>query len=429
MDADRGQRTLAYRLPLFVIGLSCFAALVFVLVATADTTPTNYTSTRFLGLWRGRSIGISTVLAALVMGIVLAYWSHSHLLAYLSIIVATAGSVGALEILGASGLVDWKRLFNPPIDQLEALGAKRVPNLDVRGTTFQDTAKIWSLPTNPMPFHYRTDRYGFRNHLDRVTTDLIIVGDSIVVGALVPAEKTVNAVLERLSGKTVMQAALIGLAPQEQHQAFWEARLDVRGRHIVQFVFEGNDLLDSYILRTKNAKTIPRPNGRSTLVYEIWRKLLAATSPRGGTHGLRVCTIGGQLYTFLWGRQSFQGLEGEIPIVLAALEQFASRIRSAGGRYSVVFVPTKLHVLAELCTFPESGEIKDPAHFIGSLRNEISAWSKRSGIALLDLTPPLIKGAREGRIPWFWGDSHWNEVGHEIAAQALSQWHEVRLAQ
>ena len=262
--------------------------------------------------------------------------------------------------------------------------------------------------------------------MDRPTAEVVIVGDSMVVGALVPAEKTVSSLLEQFSGMTVMQAALIGLAPQEQHEIFWSAKIDIQERNIIQFIFEGNDLLDSHILGMRKAKAQLPSSDRGTLINLIWHKLIRATSSGAGTHGLRVCTIKGQLYTFLWGQQSFVGLEEEIANVTESLERFAMQIRSAGGRYSVVFVPKKLRVLAHICTFPPTSEISDPAKFIGPLRDEIAAWSRRAGIAMLDLTDHLIKGAESGSIPWFWGDSHWNETGHEIAARTIGEWPELR---
>ena len=47
--------------------------------------------------------------------------------------------------------------------------------------------------------------------------------------------------------------------------------------------------------------------------------------------------------------------------------------------------------------------------------------TERARISLVDLTAPLQRSAREGAIPWFWGDTHWNAIGHVVAAQAIAE--------
>lgn len=151
----------------------------------------------------------------------------------------------------------------------------------------------------------------------------------------------------------------------------------------------------------------------------MWDLLVVSTDDLGGAEGLRVCNIDGSTYTFLWGRRSFEGLEAEQQVIADALEGFASRIRSAGGSYLVVFVPDKLRVLAPFCNFPPDGGIKDAAGELGPFRDFVSQWAERTRIPLLDLTEPLIDSAGQGEIPWFWGDTHMNEIGQSVAAQAL----------
>lgn len=242
----------------------------------------------------------------------------------------------------------------------------------------------------------------------------------MLVAALVPFEKTVTAVLEKLTGRSVMQAALIGLSPQEEHDMYWTANLDLRGRHVVQFIFEGNDLLDSHHYRARKVTGNVAAEPRSLLLQEVWNLLAKATDRTRA--GMRSCAIDGQIYTFLWGRNSFEGFEGEFMEIVASLESFADRVRSAGGRYSAVFVPKKLRVLADLCTFPEDGEFKNARSDVGTFRDDMNAWSGKSGIPVFDLTEPLVRVAKDGRIPWFWGDTHWNDVGQAAAARALAEW-------
>src|SRR6267143_1402573 len=82
--------------------------------------------------------------------------------------------------------------------------------------------------------------------------------------------------------------------------------------------------------------------------------------------------------------------------------------------------------VAALCRFPARSDLSDLASNLGPLRSHLLAWSERSGIPLLDLTEPLLTAARADRVPWFWGDTHWNAEGHAVAAKALAAWNPVR---
>jgi hypothetical protein len=404
---------------LLISGLICFISLLLLLVLTADASPTTPTTRRLFGLWRVRSVLPAMGLTLLGTGLIVAVASRSHIVPYLSAIGSVIVTIAILEGIGLVGGVSWHEQFKPRSDQLGRLGTVRVPHLDAKGVTYQDTAHAWGIKTDPIPFYFRTDRYGFRNHKDRPTTDIILLGDSMLVAALLPFDKSVTALLENTVGRSVMQVALIGISPQEAHDLLWQAGLDLRGRHVVQFIFEGNDLLDSYHYRMKVAG---QGEQRTLLFQEIWNQLALLTDRSRGLEGLRTCTIAGQLHTFQWGRNSFEGYENELQEITISLERFSRGVHNAGGRYSVVFVPKKLRVVAELCTFPSDSAIKNARSDIGPFRDEINAWRVRSGIPVLDLTEPLARAAEDGRIPWFWGDTHWNEVGHLVAANALAEW-------
>ena len=172
---------------------------------------------------------------------------------------------------------------------------------------------------------------------------------------------------------------------------------------------------------TAERKHPQREFGDNSLLRQVWNVLAKATDRPAGTRGLRTCDVNGMNYTFQWGRNSFEGVEDQAQVITVALENFGARIRAAGGSYAVVFVPDKLRVLATLCKFPADGEIKDPAWHIGPLRAHMNAWAGRTGTPFLDLTEPLVRSAEEGKVPWFWGDTHLNGIGHAVAAQALGR--------
>jgi len=199
---------------------------------------------------------------------------------------------------------------------------------------------------------------------------------------------------------------------------------------VVQFIFEGNDQKNSHIYRVKHGG---KPGGKKErgAAERLWRRSLTrnvfdvvAPGKRDFSREIekRTCRIDGQLHTFHYARQQVRGYEAEVGQITADLETFAAEVRSAGGRYGVAFVPTKLRVLAPFCEFPEESDLLALDRHLGPLHAELTACGERSGIAVLDLTPPLQAAARAGRIPWFWGDTHWNDHGHEVASRALASW-------
>ena len=410
---------------MLIAGCVGLAALALVTLAlTADARPA--AARRLFGLWQTRHAALAGGFLVAATGLLLlAVASRGAFLAFFAIGVSTAGTLALLEAAGALGLVSWPALLAPRVSEL---GTRPVPYTDIAGTTFFDTASRWGIPSDPISFRYRTDRRGYRNDIDRSDADIYLLGDSVLVAALVPFPETVTARLEKALRRRVMQIALIGKSPQEEHQFFRDARLEIRGRLVIQFIFEGNDLLDSKSFRERGAAGAASAptRGERTLSHQLVLALQRLTQPVVGIAALRTCAIGGQMYTFLWARESFAGLEDETTVVSDALLRFAAEVRDAGGEFAAVFVPSKLRVLGPFCRFPAGSDLSDLAAHLGPLRNHLRAWSERNKIALLDLTEPLQDATRAGRVPWFWGDTHWNAEGHAVAAEMIAAWGPAR---
>jgi hypothetical protein len=80
-------------------------------------------------------------------------------------------------------------------------------------------------------------------------------------------------------------------------------------------------------------------------------------------------------------------------------------------------------VLGPLCDFPENSHFANyQEHLNPYFGGAIREWSTREHVPLLDLLDPLAEAAREGKIPWFPADTHWNEHGHDIAAGQIEAW-------
>jgi hypothetical protein len=397
-----------------LLGLAC-ATLYLSAEATSQGDPL-----RLFGLWRLRHVVLFLFLVAVSLFLLLYAISRAATV-YFAIIAMTATMLFfVLEVAGRAGIVDWNNLLSPKAGDLDDLGTKAISYRSAEGVTYQDTAFLLGLDSTAIPFEFNADRHGFRNIEDRKAADIILLGDSMLVGALVAADMITSARLDALLPASVMQVALIGIGVQEQHQLLRDSEIDVSGRTVVQFVFEGNDLLDSRSYRLSSEASSYDPSGSFAL--SMWNLATLATGRSDEPSDFDSCTIDDRLYTFLWTDRSFLDHEDEIGYVTDALHTFADEVQQRGGRFLVVFVPTKFRVLADLCSFPEGSRVEDVSQHLTPLREQLDAWAKTAGIRLFDLTVPLQKSAREGSIPWFWGDTHWNEVGHEVTARSLAQW-------
>jgi len=398
------------------------AAAGVVLVATAAllafATDPSETQRRIAGLWRLRTVLLGA--AGLWLGGVLLAGACSRGAAR-RLVEGTAIALLTLawiELFGQAGLVDYRRRIGGA--GAPVLGATAVPRLDVRGTTFEDTALAWGLPAAPVAFRFQTDRRGYRNTVDRDGADVYLLGDSCLVAALLPFESTLCGRLEATLGRPVTNLALIGIGVQQERDLLEASGVPLEGRLVLHFVFEGNDQADSERYRTQVAGAAPAvPRVETTFLWNALLRLQKALQPVDPIARRRSGTIGGTTYTFLWTADQFRGKEGEIAPILAALDETRRFVEAAGGRYAVVAIPDKIRILGPLCTWPAGSELADWRAHCSPLPQAVAQWAEERRVPELDLTDALQRAAAAGRIPWWPGDTHWNSLGHEAAGQAV----------
>ncbi len=395
------------------------AATVVWLVATASAS--EHESVRFFGLWQTRHVLVGCLGAWLTL-ISASALSRKVLFGVLFGTMLSISTWLLLEAVGLVGLVDYRTAFRPESGP-NVLGKKAAPNIDVTGVTYQDTATWLGLETEPIRFHYKTDSRGYRNLIDRRAADIYMLGDSILVAGLLPFKETVTAVLEEELDHPTMNIALIGISPQKERDIFRDAQLPLTGCLVLHFIFEGNDLLDSAGYRQRSTgEAEKRPSFVSqTLAYNVVIELQRWTDQRWKQRLIRQHTglVDDELYTFRWTADSFVGLDTEVSHVLAAIGDVRTVVSDGGGSYAVVMVPAKLRVLGPLCIWPADSKLADYEAHLGPLPDQVRQRCVQEGIDMLDLTKPLRDSATNGRIPWFPGDTHWNSIGHKVAADAI----------
>jgi hypothetical protein len=194
------------------------AAAAALLVATAAliaiATDRSETQRRIAGLWRLRTVLLGA--AGLWLGVVLlaGAWSRRAARRLAEATAIALLTLAWIELFGQVGLVDYPRLIRGA--GAPVLGAQAVPHLDVRGTTFEDTALAWGLPAAPVPFRFQTDRRGYRNTIDRDGAVYAPLGDSASSRRCSRSSRRSAAGSRRALGRPVVNLALIGIGVQER---------------------------------------------------------------------------------------------------------------------------------------------------------------------------------------------------------------------
>jgi hypothetical protein len=294
----------------------------------------------------------------------------------------------------------------------------------VSGVTYQDIWTRWGVASDPISFHFKTDARGLRNDEDRAAADIYLLGDSFLVAGLLPFNKTITHRLEAATGHTVMNIALIGLSVQSECDLLRDVDLPVRGRLVLHFVFEGNDLLDSasYRERQSGKRVQQRSWKDGSLTFQLLMALQRKTQGVDPLFSQQTGYIGDEAYGFMYVGPLMRGHDEEIPHVLAALDDTRRLVEAHGGTYAVVAIPEKYRVLGPLCRWPEGSELADSKRQLSPLLPAVIRAGAEHNVATLDLTAALEESARAGRITWFPGDTHWNENGHAAAAEAIAAW-------
>jgi hypothetical protein len=300
-----------------------------------------------------------------------------------------------------------------------------VPNLDIKGRTYQDLTYDSRLPTEPIEFHYVTDRHGFRNATDRNEADIYLVGDSILVAGLLPFEETIAALIDKDLHLRTMNVAIAGLAVQEERDLFKAAKLPLQNHLVLHFVYEGNDLQDSARYRNRVPMKQLSALDRS-FSYNFLSWLIDRTDRRPLAGDFRVGKIRGTNYLFADPNHAFPGSDEEFTHVCQALRDMRDTVTSAGGSFAIVFVPEKIRVLGPSCEFPPTSTMRDYKSHFSPLRSWLTEWCAKEGIAMLDLTDPLAESTRAGAVPWFPADTHPNAIGHRVAATEIENWDAVK---
>jgi lysophospholipase L1-like esterase len=329
-------------------------------------------------------------------------------------------------------------------------------------------------------FPFSTDAEGFRNRVIRDRVGIAALGDSFTDAMTVPAEASWPARLEQRLGIAVQNYGTAGFGPQQELLVLRDFVVRHRPARVVLAYFAGNDLFDAERFdRFMHDQATPQTLGWPIKdVYsraDTWYVTSALTASAGwlarrqqpfvvsaaagGQHeqtvrantpfdrGLFSLTVGGKLLQWAFMPPYLNTLnfsERELRarsgwrLTQTAILAMQQTSRDAGAEFAVMFLPFKSQVYwplleqrltpAELhraLTFylEDNGR---PIDVDAMRRNRLAQNTMMrelcasAGIPFLDTTPVLQRRVEAGDNVYFPDDSHFNELGQDIVAEALA---------
>jgi hypothetical protein len=111
--------------------------------------------------------------------------------------------------------------------------------------------------------------------------------------------------------------------------------------------------------------------------------------------------------------------------VADVMAELQARVFAAGGTFALVVIPDEVEVNADLraavVTYLEEVGQGHPEFDIDGVHQLLASELSSRGMAFLDLLPTLRDAARAGS-PYRPRDTHWDDRGNRVSADAIAQW-------
>jgi hypothetical protein len=339
--------------------------------------------------------------------------------------------IAAMEGASLCGIVDFRTLISAEGAGKDFGSKAAAPSLRWSGR--KDSLFEGDAPPNlvlymnadapPVPFRIETDRFGLRNPPGKGAPEVFLLGDSFLQAALTPAEETVTERLERRLGVPVLNVSEYGYSPQEELIRLETTGFDLSGKVVVHFIFEGNDLKDSRIWRAWLSRRFKSDWPDSGLVKNL-AGLLHAPSRKAAARrlGLFAGQGGDKKTWFLYDAPGMARQMKEFGTLEAVLAEARNEVVRKGGAYGVVFIPAKITVMHDACTWPAGSDFATIRPMEGPLGKALEATCADAGISFRSIADPLRALAARGISPYHAADTHLSSAGHEATAIYLEPW-------
>jgi len=303
-------------------------------------------------------------------------------------------------------LFPWTTLPGPFLPGVR-LARSEQGDLGHHGPQAVDRAVVWE-----------TDAHGFRASPDPAAIDLVLVGDSAVVGTGLSQADTLAAVLRARHGIAAYPYAPAGVA-----DFLAEPRFRDRPPALLVLECVEREVLDDF-----QERPMPRPKPREVRVVESaplrrfeveWNRLRR----QAGLRWLRAridgrpppVARGGLLFRLGAGALAASPPE-RVRAAADALAWVDAEARARGLRFVVLVVPEKETIYADL--FPEAR----PPGLLAELQQALQA----RGVEAIDLEGPFRAARARGEPPFLSDDTHWSAAGVAIAGGLIAAWAQPR---
>jgi len=307
--------------------------------------------------------------------------------------------------------------------------------------------------------HMITDVHGFRNPPpEKATYDIVALGDSFTRASGVATPWTQK--LAEYTGSDVLNLGDVGFGPQDELKVLRQYGLKKQPQWVIMAYFEGNDLYDAASYEQANPFILFR-FGRYILGQgvEAWQEGRSDSAQAAVIPTYRypiTITINQKELEMVFFSSYISWLslsEEEIAssqnyrLVSETILQMQKLSEAAGANFLLVYLPSKSHVYLPYLDDPETlarvfsdvprlqlddqgfiqftggtatpeltrQHMDDQAHLLA----EFAAEHK---IGYLDLTQTFQEEAGAGVELYHPFDTHWNQLGHDLAAETIDEY-------
>lgn len=307
--------------------------------------------------------------------------------------------------------------------------------------------------------HMITDAHGFRNSPpENPTYDIVALGDSFTRGSGVADAWPQK--LADYSGRDVFNLGDVGLGPQDELKILQQYGLNKHPQWVILAYFEGNDLYDAASYEQATPFLLFR-FGRYILDQSVkaWHDrtsdVAGATAPSKYRYPIMITINNKDIETTFFSYYiSWLSLDGEAieasknyGLVGATILKMRELSEENNAQFLMVYVPSKEHIYlpyvtdhdTQVSVFSDVPTIElDSTGFLQFASEKatpelthkhmddqaelLADFAAENEIRFLDLTPVFQQEASNGVALYYPYDTHWNQVGHDLAAETISKY-------
>jgi len=307
--------------------------------------------------------------------------------------------------------------------------------------------------------HMITDANGFRNSPpENATYGIVVLGDSFTRGTGVATPWPQK--LAEYTGSDVLNLGDVGFGPQDELKVLRQYGLRKQPQWVILAYFEANDLYDAASYEQANPLILLR-FGRYIFnrSVEDWHEKRSDTASAAAISNSRYpisITINHKDLEMVffssyisWLSLSREAIEASqnYYLVRESILQMREMSEAEGAHFLLVYLPSKSHIYLPYLNDPETisqvfidvpkleldnagwiqftnktaspeltrQHMDDQAHLLADFAAE-------NNIRFLDLTPIFKEEAGKGAELYYSYDTHWNQLGHDLAAESINKY-------